>query len=466
MLRRVRTVCYDAATVDGDTLVAHYSTDTGIRMRISSPMVGPGRPTGVDPGPYASVWGLANFGRVFVSLLPVDLEVRALSLEPPAQDAWHRWFLGTLTETFYRAGLDPVLDLVFSGPRLEPRTADTSLEERAILMSGGGKDSAVAGELLKDLGVPFTWYAFGAATSRRASPARGIARLAGGQPLATASARVEVARPGAARYRTASPERLRRVHRWHGRRYRERGWFSLTGQIVQACLVAENTRSRYVIIGNERSANEGNGIRVGDHEVNHQYIKSYPFEREFAQFVRRYLHPELVFASLLMPFYEIQVGEMFARHPAYLDVVKSCNHRTLDRPWCMACPKCAFVFLLLSAFFDRERVVATIGKDLLAEPSLLETFRSLCGAGPHKPLECVGSVDESRLALFLAAQRRTVPDGLADLVPGEQTATDLRRRFFDAFDEETGVPAAWNEGLKRALTGEGVDGERQARPLR
>ena len=66
----------------------------------------------------------------------------------------------------------------------------------------------------------------------------------------------------------------------------------------------------------------------------------------------KYLPLELGYASVLMPFYEFQFGEILARYPQYLSSPSRCNRRTVTRPSRLACPKCAFVFPMLSAFLD------------------------------------------------------------------------------------------------------------------
>jgi len=225
-------------------------------------------------------------------------------------------------------------------------------------------------------------------------------------------------------------------------------------QTVEACLVSEATASRYVLIGNDRSANEGNGVQISDLEVNHQYAKSYALEREISPFLAKYLHPDLQFASLLMPFYELQLGKIFASVPQYFSAFNSCNQRTAERPWCLECPKCAFVFLMMAAFVDEKAVSQVFQTDLLAAPSLVKTFMDLCGLGRHKPFECVGHAEESLLALHLASKRRTAtplhPD-LAAILPSAEKVDDLERRILHAYNDQNGLPPHWNEQLRKSI---------------
>lgn len=451
---RVREMSYDSASFDGLRFEAHYSTDTGVAFRVRTDLAGldPAMLVSVDTDRYARLWGLAMFGHLFWPLLPVALRVNAFSLEPAEEERWRGWFLGTLSETLYRSGLPAEIDLEFSGEKLPPRIVAPDLQERAVLMSGGGKDSIVAGELLKRLGVPFVWFN---SRGARTDPAvREVARLSGDVTLITGESFFEGKRPGEDGFDTAKPKRLRRFYFLHRKRLRRLRWLSSMSQIVEACLVAEATGSRYVLTGNERSSNQGNGLFVGDLEVNHQYTKSYPFEREFAPFLSKYLHPELAHASLLMPLHELQIAKLFTADPAYFAAFRSCNRRVGGVSWCLDCPKCAFVFLMMAAFLDEDEVLKIFGADLLADPKLTTTFLELCGHGRRKPFECVGTPDESLLALHMASERRTsgpLPPALSAILPTAGEAESLRARVFDAYNDENGLPASWNDRLRALL---------------
>ena len=399
----------------------------------------------VDADRYAKLWGLASFGALFCPLLPLRLEVKALSLERADEESFRSSLLHTLSEAFYRSGLPAELDLTFSGELLAPRGPAPALAESAILMSGGGKDSAVAGELLKSLGVPFRWY-----KSKSPTSARELARICGDQPLIWAEPVREIERRGG--FEKLRPGRLSRLRRLRRKHSIGRPWVSMMSTLVEACLVAEATGSRWVLSGNERSANEGNGVRVGDLEVNHQYTKSYAFEREFSAFLGRYLHPELRHASLLMPLYDLQIGRIFASHPEYFSAFRRCN---CSNSWCCRCAKCAFVFLLLSAFVDEEEVSRIFGADLLADPELVKIFLDLCGQGRCKPFDCVGDRDESRLALYLAAKRRSAaplhPE-LAAILPSDAEGELLQKRILQAYNDENGLPPEWNQKLRKMVS--------------
>lgn len=60
----------------------------------------------------------------------------------------------------------------------------------------------------------------------------------------------------------------------------------------------------------------------------------------------------------------------------------SCNEPINETHWCGVCDKCAFVYLLLSAFLSQLEVWAIFhGRDMLSDDRMVGTFLSLIGAG-------------------------------------------------------------------------------------
>jgi hypothetical protein len=162
-----------------------------------------------------------------------------------------------------------------------------------------------------------------------------------------------------------------------------------------------------VVVSNEHSANEPTLV-YGNHTVNHQYSKSQQFEEEFQSLLQFYFGNSVRYYSLLRPFSEVKIAELFAPiFDKYHDVFSSCNraftHERTEMFWDGSCPKCAFVFLALTPFVDRVQLEALFGgKNLLQEPSLVATYNQLLGIAGDKPLECVGEIKESRAAMRLA----------------------------------------------------------------
>eukprot|EP01065_Artemidia_motanka_P013276 TRINITY_DN17323_c0_g1_i1.p1 TRINITY_DN17323_c0_g1~~TRINITY_DN17323_c0_g1_i1.p1 ORF type:complete len:513 (+),score=152.43 TRINITY_DN17323_c0_g1_i1:63-1541(+) len=171
-----------------------------------------------------------------------------------------------------------------------------------------------------------------------------------------------------------------------------------------------------VSVGNERSANAGNGVLWGDQEVNHQYDKGQEFERAMQEYITRYIAGGVRYFSGLADLWEIQIARMFCSTPKYLPLFISCN--VGNGEWCGRCAKCCFVYVLLSAFApaelvtDVERRVPSgcrgappFAGDMLSDRRLFGTFDTLAGWGQAKPMDCVGTPDEVRLALYLLSER-------------------------------------------------------------
>lgn len=179
---------------------------------------------------------------------------------------------------------------------------------------------------------------------------------------------------------------------------------------IWACIsfaVASFYGYRYIITGNEHSSNIGN-LSYKGLDINHQWSKSSRFETLFQNYTATFLTRSSTYFSLLRPFTELRIVSEFIKHKNLLSSFSSCNHvRTVheSRPkglWCEACPKCAFTYLLLSAFLSKKELLKLFSQDLLDKPELLSTYKDLLGFGNLKPFDCVGTFEESQAALFLA----------------------------------------------------------------
>ena len=155
---------------------------------------------------------------------------------------------------------------------------------------------------------------------------------------------------------------------------------------------------KYVALSNEASANESN---VDGENINHQYSKTIEFENDFREYAEKYLKGNVEYFSLLRPISELQIAKLFSELEAYHKVFKSCNVGSKQEPWkwCCNCPKCLFVYTILSPFLYKEILVNIFGEDLYERQDLLKTFIELCGFGEIKPFECVGTYSEIRYSI-------------------------------------------------------------------
>jgi len=169
---------------------------------------------------------------------------------------------------------------------------------------------------------------------------------------------------------------------------------------------------KYIALSNERSSNEGNVKYLGK-TINHQWSKSFEFERKFRKYSRKYLVRDVEYFSFLRPFYEIQIAKMFSKYPKYFPAFLSCNeaYKTASgtkRPtkrWCGKCSKCLFVFAILYPFLKEKELLKIFGKNLFEDKPLLPIMQQLIGERGFKPFECVGTKKESLAAFYLSLKK-------------------------------------------------------------
>ena len=172
-------------------------------------------------------------------------------------------------------------------------------------------------------------------------------------------------------------------------------------------LVAFGSRSRYIALSNENSANEST---VPGTNINHQYSKSIEFESDFRNYVAENLNDEVQYFSFLRPLSELQIAKLFSECEAYHPVFRSCNVGSKTDSWCGHCPKCLFTWIILSPFLSREKLVAIFGKDLMEDASLQPILEELNGTAAVKPFECVGTVEEVRACMEAVMGNRNQVD--------------------------------------------------------
>jgi hypothetical protein len=182
------------------------------------------------------------------------------------------------------------------------------------------------------------------------------------------------------------------------------GHVPVTG-IIAFILVAAGVLQGFnrVLMSNERSANVGN-INFNGVDINHQWSKSFEFEKKINFFIKKYISGDFSYLSLLRPLSEIHIVKLFANLRQYHSVFASCNgnFRIGERTkhWCCNCPKCRFVFLALAVHLNRSDLVGIFGGNLLEDEKQLDGFRELCGIKNHRPFECVGEIEESIYAIM------------------------------------------------------------------
>jgi len=255
---------------------------------------------------------------------------------------------------------------------------------RVLVPVGGGKDSAVAIEIVRASGLELELFSVGNADAIEGTVrAAGLPRL-----LATRSIDprlIELNRAGALN-----------------------GHVPITAIVsCAALLTAALNGFDTIALANERSASAGNTTFDGV-EVNHQFSKSLRVERLLSAAVAE-VAPDVRIFSVLRPASELSIARAFARLDRYHPVFTSCNRIFKLDPalrltsWCCDCDKCRFVFLILAPFMQPDAMWRIFGRAMLDDDRQYAGFALLTATGGHKPFECVGETTEVLAAIRLLA---------------------------------------------------------------
>lgn len=280
---------------------------------------------------------------------------------------WKKLYFEGLGEFLYRNGIattkEELVEIISLGEEKERLTIRGM--EGCLVPVGGGKDSVVSLELLKDYGI--TTYNI--------------------NDIPSVKSVVEVFDGGRNSYsvkRILDKELLER---------NKEGF--LNGHTPFSAIVAFSgyigaylTGKQYIALSNETSANEST---VWDSNVNHQYSKSFEFELDFMSYMDGVADSEIQYFSLLRPLCELQIAKLFAGFTKYHSVFRSCNVGSKQGIWCNACAKCLFVYIILSPYLSEEQMLGIFGENLLDKEELEKEFCELTGLSPNKPFECVGT---------------------------------------------------------------------------
>ena len=220
-------------------------------------------------------------------------------------------------------------------------------------------------------------------------------------------------------------------------------------------LVAFLLEKKYIALSNEDSANQSN---VVGEKINHQYSKTFEFEQDFREFVKENIDTDIEYFSMLRPITELQIAMLFSKIKQYHKVFNSCNVGSKKEPWnwCCDCPKCLFVYTILSPFLYKENLVDIFGEDLFEKENLKKTFLELCGFEETKPFECVGTYEEVRYAISktienLEEKRENLPLLLKyyrenfDLIDGD---------FLKFYNENNFLPKKFDKILRQKIFGD------------
>jgi UDP-N-acetyl-alpha-D-muramoyl-L-alanyl-L-glutamate epimerase len=318
----------------------------------------------------------------------IIIEAGSLSNEQVAW--WKDLYFNGLGEFFYLNSLDVNEDSfvdIKSDGKVFTAANDLNLSDEYIVPVGGGKDSAVTLELLRQSGEkvhPLIMNPRGATIET--VTAAGLSML-----------------DAIVINRTIDPTLLL---------LNDRGF--LNGHTPFSAMLAFYTLLAsalsgymHIALSNESSANEAT---IPGTTINHQYSKSLDFEEKFRNYYSKWISEDFNYFSFLRPLSELQIVSIFSKLENYHRVFKSCNAGSKTNSWCGNCPKCLFTHIMLSAYKGIEYADHVIGKEMLNNAGNIKDFDELTGFSAIKPFECVGTLDDVQTAMrMIIANRQNDP---------------------------------------------------------
>lgn len=327
---------------------------------------------------------MLNYWKLFCS---PNILIKAGSLNAKQEAFWKKLIIKGMGQYFFENKIDftgvNFLSIKSSGPTFLKEKVP--LSEKYLLGIGGGKDSAVAIDILSKMSLDFGYLSLNAITASE-------------------------------KMMTILPKQQIRVLRQIDPvlfNLKQNGF--LNGHVPFSAFVAfvgslsaVLSDYKYFVVGNESDANEENVIWQG-HLINHQYSKTLEFEKDFREYVEKFVTPDFEYFSLLRPWTDLKIAQIFAQNKSFWPVFLSCNvaqrinseHKT----WCSSCSKCLFTYLILYPFIDNRDLQNIFGRDLFSDTRLLSTLEDLILESKIKPFECVGMRQTSQAALILSIEK-------------------------------------------------------------
>ncbi|WP_339865207.1 hypothetical protein [Paremcibacter congregatus] len=348
-----------------------------------------------------------------------------LNLSPSACHFFEDYISGEFAEYRFLNGINPKNHVEITGDDTLPlkKLPHRKMQNKVLVMNGGGKDSVVMSELIDKLGFEQAWFTNAINTVRKNVITRSVSQESYHLNFSVTQ--------------NCTPVYTKDC-------FVPMGAFSAALSLIPAYI----HNIPYIAMGNEYSANEGNVVFNG-FPINHQYNKSYEFEEKLCRHIKENITEEIHFFSFLRPLYELKIVKIFSSYKKYFTVFVSCNRYISRAEWCKECEKCAFIYLALFPFISREELTDIFGEDILLKPVIRKHILSIT-QDKIKPWECVGVKDECKMALALMLEkdktldfeefpfRTDFEDACKDVCLSE-----ANERFLNSFNEPHGIPAEW-----------------------
>lgn len=320
---------------------------------------------------------------------PKEVIIKPFHLDKDQIEFWKKLYWNGLGEFFYVNEIETSLQefmQIHSESHLELKPFTFQPQQKIIIPIGGGKDSAVSLELIKETSIELLPFIInpreaGLNTVKQAGLSDSNLLLAS---------------------RQIHPVLLKLNDQGYLNGHTPFSAMLAFSSLLQAYL----SDSKYIALSNESSANESS---VAGSYVNHQYSKSFEFESDFRNYYKKYITNDIEYFSFLRPLSELQIACLFAKLKKHHYSFRSCNVGSKKDEWCCNCPKCLFTYIMLAPFLPEKELNKMIGENLIIKSSLQKSLKELRGLTKAKPFECVGTVDEVNLALYQAMTKNEYP---------------------------------------------------------
>ncbi len=331
----------------------------------------------------------------YKTFLPSEIK-HAYTMDSDEVEFWNTVFKNGLGEFLYKNNLssDRLAKFKVQAGDIEPGEQDNiNLKDNSALLGiGGGKDSVVAGELLKEMQINTAGFVL--ATKENMGQSKPVADIMDVDLLAVR--------------RTIDPQ-IFDLNKLDGA-YNGHVPISLIFGLI-GCLLATINGDKYVIVANEASASIPQTTHGGN-KINHQWSKSLEFENKFQKFINENISTNIIYTSIIRPLNSIAIAKIFSNYPKYFETFTSDNSvfkikkGMREHPrWSSDSPKSLSSYILLAPWINDEELVQIFGQDFLNRPDLQEMFLALLGVQGDNILDCVGTPDELKLSLSLLNQQ-------------------------------------------------------------
>ena len=376
--------------------------------------------------------GMVELISYWKAACPGEVIIKPFFLNEDQIQFWKKLYWNGLGEFFYVNGIETTIEdfmHIYSESKNSLDNSSFQPQQKIIVPIGGGKDSVVSLEILKDSKIEILPFII---NPRKAS--LNTVKQAG-----LSEENLFLAK------RSIDPTLLKLNDQGYLNGHTPFSAMLAFTSLLQAYL----SDAKYIALSNESSANEPS---VTNSHVNHQYSKTFEFESDFRNYYKTYITSDIEYFSFLRPLSELQIASLFAKFTNHHYSFRSCNVGSKTDDWCCNCPKCLFTYIMLAPFIPEKELNAMLGENLIIKPSLEQSLKELRGLTDVKPFECVGTIEEVNLALNQAINNKKYPKPVNAEFQLDVTNEQHFSEALKDWNEEHFLPAFLEILLKQKLS--------------